>query len=237
MSTPSEPRPPHDGPALEPIRVLRPRRTDALAELMREFREETGAAPTAPRGPEPAGYESVTLPGPSAGSEALTQELPPVARATRRYAEAHAAPPGAGLRRAAVAVAVVAAAVIGFGGALLLRGENTDDKAAPAPGPPASASAAAPTPAPPQASAPVDPDGPGTLREGATGPEVTELQERLLRIPDVYRDGSTDGRYDPTLTAAVARFQLWYGIRGDETGVYGNDTRTALESRTAPATS
>ncbi|MEU0458977.1 peptidoglycan-binding protein, partial [Streptomyces sp. NPDC006129] len=45
MSTPSEPRPPHDGPALEPIRVLRPRRTDALAELMREFREETGAAP------------------------------------------------------------------------------------------------------------------------------------------------------------------------------------------------
>jgi murein L,D-transpeptidase YcbB/YkuD len=63
---------------------------------------------------------------------------------------------------------------------------------------------------------------------------VTELQERLLRIPDVYRDGSTSGRYDPTLTAAVARFQLWYGIRGDETGVYGNDTRLALESRTPP---
>ncbi|MGK5694969.1 peptidoglycan-binding domain-containing protein, partial [Streptomyces sp. URMC 128] len=81
-----------------------------------------------------------------------------------------------------------------------------------------------------------DPDGPGTLREGATGPEVTELQERLLRIPDVYRDGATDGRYDPTLTAAVARFQLWYGIRGDETGVYGDDTRLALESRTATAT-
>ncbi|WP_244207377.1 peptidoglycan-binding domain-containing protein, partial [Streptomyces swartbergensis] len=87
-----------------------------------------------------------------------------------------------------------------------------------------------PTPTPPAA----DPDGPGTLREGATGPEVTELQERLLRIPDVYRDGSTSGRYDPALTAAVARFQLWYGIRGDETGVYGNDTRLALESRTAP---
>ncbi|CAL9280992.1 peptidoglycan-binding domain-containing protein [Streptomyces olindensis] len=236
MSTPSEPRPPHDGPALEPIRVLRPRRTDALAELMREFREETGAAPTAPRGPEPGGYESVTLPGPPAGSEALTQELPPVARATRRSADAHTAPPGAGLRRAAVAVAVVAAAVIGFGGALLLRGEKTDDTAAPAPRPPASASASAPAPTPPQATAPVDPDGPGTLREGATGPEVTELQERLLRIPDVYRGGSTNGRYDPTLTAAVARFQLWYGIRGDETGVYGNDTRTALESRTPPTT-
>ncbi|MEU0459134.1 peptidoglycan-binding domain-containing protein, partial [Streptomyces sp. NPDC006129] len=161
----------------------------------------------------------------------------PVARATRRCADAHAAPPGAGLRRAAVAVAVVAAAVLGFGGALLLRGEKTDDQAAPAPRPPATAFAPTPTPTPPQATAPVDPDGPGTLREGATGPEVTELQERLLRIPDVYRGGSTSGRYDPTLTAAVARFQLWYGIRGDETGVYGDDTRTALESRTPPTTS
>ncbi|MFE7900270.1 peptidoglycan-binding protein [Streptomyces sp. NPDC057424] len=228
MSTPSEPRPPHDGPALEPIRVLRPRRTDALAELMREFRQDTGQ--------EPGGYESVALPGkPPAGSEALTQELPPVVRETRRRTDA--APPGAGLRRAAVAVAVLAAAVIGFGGALLLHGEKSDDSAAPVPAPPASAASTPdPTPTPP-ATAPVDPDGAGTLREGATGPEVTELQQRLLRIPDVYRDGSTSGRYDPTLTAAVARFQLWYGIRGDETGVYGNDTRAALESRTPAGTS
>ncbi len=228
MSTPSEPRPPHDGPALEPIRVLRPRRTDALEQLMREFREETGAASA---GHESGGYESVVLPGPPPGSEALTQELPPVARA---YEGGRAVRPGSGLRRLAVAVAVVAAAVIGFGGALLLRGEKTEDTAAPEPRPTVTASA--PTPAPP-AAAPADPDGPGTLREGATGPEVTELQERLLRIPDVYRDGSTSGSYDPTLTAAVARFQLWYGIRGDETGVYGNDTRTALESRTPPSTS
>ncbi|MEU3888924.1 peptidoglycan-binding domain-containing protein [Streptomyces sp. NPDC029041] len=232
MSTPSEPRPPQDGPALEPIRVLRPRRTDALAELMREFRQETGQ--------EPGGHHSVTLPGPPAGSEARTEELPPVARELRRPADA--VPPGAGLRRAAVAVAVLAAAVIGFGGALLLRGEHPDDHAAPAP-PRSAPSAPDPTPTPPPASpappaaAPVDPDGAGTLREGASGPEVTELQQRLLRIPDVYRDGSTSGRYDPTLTAAVARFQLWYGIRGDETGVYGNDTRAALESRTPAGTS
>ena len=227
MSTPSEPRQPHDGPALEPIRVLRPRRTDALAELMREYHEEIGSAPG---GNEPRGYESVALPRPAAGSEDLTQEIPPLSRESG-YGRAG---PGAGVRRTAVAVAVVAAAVIGFGGAaLLLPGENTDDKAtAPAPRPTASASAAAPTPTPTPPAA--DPDGPGTLREGATGPEVTELQERLLRIPDVYRDGSTSGSYDPTLTAAVARFQLWYGIRGDETGVYGNDTRLALESRTAP---
>ncbi|MGI5430610.1 peptidoglycan-binding domain-containing protein [Streptomyces sp. CA-179760] len=227
MSTPSESRQPHDGPALEPIRVLRPRRTDGLAELMREYREQNASASG---GPESGGYESVALPGPPPGSEAMTQEIPPVARAR---GDGHAVRPGSGLRRAAVAVAVVAAAVIGFGGALLLRGEKTEDTAAPAPRPTASAPASTPTPTPP-AAAPADPDGPGTLREGATGPEVTELQERLLRIPDVYRDGSTRGSYDPTLTAAVARFQLWYGIRGDETGVYGNDTRTALESRTAP---
>ncbi|GAP50847.1 peptidoglycan-binding domain-containing protein [Streptomyces azureus] len=231
MSTPSEPRQPHDDPALEPIRVLRPRRTDALAELMREYREEIGSAPDGnePGGYGPRGYESVALPRPPAGSEDLTQELPPLSR-ENGYGRAG---PGPGLRRTAVAVAVAAAAVIGFGGAaLLLPGENTDDKAAPAPRPTTSASASAPvlTPTPPA----VDPDGRGTLREGATGPEVTELQQRLLRIPDVYRDGSTSGRYDPTLTAAVARFQLWYGIRGDETGVYGNDTRLALESRTAP---
>ncbi|MGW5618530.1 peptidoglycan-binding domain-containing protein [Streptomyces sp. NPDC003877] len=234
MSTPSEPRPPHDAPPLEPIRVLRPRRTDALAELMREYDEETGRAAggSGADGHDFTGYESVTLPRPPAGSEALTQELPPVPPA---FGGGRGAPAGAGLRRAAVAVAVLAAAVLGFGGALLLRGGGaTADEAAPAPRPTRSdaASASAPAPSPPT----TDPDGPGTLREGAAGPEVADLQARLLRIPDVYRDGSTNGRYDPALTAAVARFQLWYGIRGDETGVYGDDTRAALESRTAPVT-
>jgi peptidoglycan hydrolase-like protein with peptidoglycan-binding domain len=118
---------------------------------------------------------------------------------------------------------VAAAAVAGFGGALLLTEHDAGDRAAPDPRP----STAAPvTPAPPA------PAEPGFLREGDSGPEVTELQERLLRIPDVYRPGTTDGRYDATLSAAVARFQLWYGIRGDETGVYGDDTRLVLESRT-----
>lgn len=63
-------------------------------------------------------------------------------------------------------------------------------------------------------------------------PRVTDLQQRLRRIPNVYDDGATDGRYDTVLTEAVARFQLWYGIRGDESGVYGDDTRRDLESRT-----
>ncbi|MEV6838421.1 peptidoglycan-binding domain-containing protein [Streptomyces sp. NPDC051133] len=214
MPTPPDPEQPHPGPVLEPVRVLRLRRFDALAELMREVR------------PDPVTYRPA-----GSAAEEETQELPPVP----------AAPGGTGsgraLRRAAVAVAVAAAALVGFGCALLLPGRQ-QAAATVRPTPPATtappATPATPTPtAAPTPTAVTDPDGPGTLRQGDTGPEVTELQERLLRIPDVYRDGSTGGTYDTTLTAAVARFQLWYGISGDETGVYGDDTRRALESRTA----
>lgn len=220
MPTPSDRGVPPDGLPIEPVRVLRPRRTDALAELLKDLP------------PRPAvGFESIALPGPPSGTEEATEELPPVRgqyRARPRDAPRGRVP---GLRRTAVAAAVTAAAVIGFGSALLLadRGEST---AAAAPRPSATAPAApAPTPTP-TASGPADPDGPGTLREGDSGPEVTDLQERLLRIPNVYDHGSTDGTYDATLAAAVARFQLWYGIRGDEDGVYGDDTRRDLESRT-----
>ncbi|MGW0598753.1 peptidoglycan-binding domain-containing protein [Streptomyces sp. NPDC002776] len=132
--------------------------------------------------------------------------------------------------RAAVAAALTAAALIGFGGALLLphdQDARPDSGAAPPPPPAASQPPAA------SVSAAPDPDGPRTPHEGDTGPEVTELQQRLLTVPDVYAPGPTTGRYDAGLTRAVARFQLWYGIRGDETGVPGDDTRLALESRTA----
>ncbi|CAM5595697.1 peptidoglycan-binding domain-containing protein [Streptomyces aurantiogriseus] len=208
MPTPAEPGQPHERPVLEPIRVLRPRNTDALAELFREMTQETGP------------YEAVRLPTGQPGTEADTQELPPVGR-RRPPAER-----GGGVHRVAVAaVAVLAAALLGFACALLLPGRGGQ---AAAQTPPATTPAPATTPP----AATTDPDGPGTLREGATGPEVIDLQQRLRRIPNVYDDGATDGRYDTVLTEAVARFQLWYGIRGDETGVYGDDTRRDLESRT-----
>ncbi|MEU6592819.1 peptidoglycan-binding domain-containing protein [Streptomyces sp. NPDC046881] len=238
MPTPPDPEQPPPGGVLEPVRVLRPRRFDALAELMREFRpdpvtfEPLGAAPQA-RTAHPA--------------EADTQELPPVPPPRPARSRPAATPatgtPGSrpGPRRAAVAVAVAAAALVGFGGALLLPGRQQAAATA-APSPPATTAPPATAPSPPapgaSAAAPTaptaatDPDGPGTLRQGDTGPEVTDLQQRLLRIPDVYRDGTASGTYDVTLTEAVARFQLWYGISGDETGVYGDDTRRALESRT-----
>ncbi|MFK4107378.1 peptidoglycan-binding protein [Streptomyces sp. NPDC002176] len=218
MPTPPDPERPRPARVVEPIRVLRARPTDALAELMRELMPEPGAGvrkepPTAP----PA--------------DADTEELPPVpsdddpGTATRARTGPRA-PSGSVHRRWAVGLGLAAATLLGFGGALLLPGRE-EATARPAP-PPAQATAAPATTAP----SATDPDGPGTLRQGDSGPQVTDLRRRLLRIPDVFHDGAATGAYDPQLTAAVARFQLWYGIRGDETGVYGDDTRRALESRT-----
>lgn len=105
-------------------------------------------------------------------------------------------------------------------------------------GPGAPQGAAPASPGAPSAAAPDAPGASaagGVLREGDSGPAVSELQSRLLRIPNVYAGGSVDGRFDQRLAAAVARFQVWYGVRGDESGEYGDATRRDLESRTALA--
>ncbi|MEV0224533.1 peptidoglycan-binding domain-containing protein [Streptomyces sp. NPDC050704] len=238
MPTPSDPEPPPSRSALEPTRVLRRHRPGALSELVRQVQERE-------RDPN-AGYEVVALPtaegaGPPRAAEDDTEELPPVVvdeeyakdrrggghgrSSARRSAHGRTSVFG----RAAIAVAAVVAALAGFSAALLLTWDRNTAEESQAPPPPA-ASAAPPAPPAPRPS--TDPDGAGTLREGDSGSEVSDLQDRLLRIPDVYEGGTTSGVYDATLTAAVARFQLWYGIRGDETGVYGDDTRTDLESRT-----
>lgn len=219
--------------------MVRRRRTEALAQLMREHEEAMAGMPE--------GYEAVPLPRPAPDVEEATEQLPPVAhrgRAERRQQRGRRGQSGRterrervgsgfgfgpNLRRAAIAVAVGAAALVGFGSALLLPGSAEGDEVRPAPSVTPPVTSSAPVPSAPAA---VDPDGDGTLREGDSGPEVTDLQERLLRIPDVYTHGATSGSYDTALTEAVARFQLWYGIRGDETGVYGDDTRKDLESRT-----
>ncbi|MEV0906913.1 peptidoglycan-binding domain-containing protein [Streptomyces hokutonensis] len=210
MSTPPEPGASSGGPVLEPARVLRRRRSDNLAELMRDTRRDTSV------------FESVPLPRPFSGSDDETQELPPV-RGDFRPVPSDS-PFGPGLRRAAITIGVSAAALVGFACALLLPGRGEASTAQPV---------TTPTPVTSSTSTgAADPDGTGTLREGDSGPEVTELEQRLLRIPNVYENGSTSGQYDATLKEAVARFQLWYGIRGDENGVYGDDTRKDLESRT-----
>jgi hypothetical protein len=223
---------------------MRRRRSGALSELVRQVQERERDLDE--------GYEVVAVPEPDTAAlprtaEDDTQELPPYIgdfdsldsydsyddqyqgdTDGRQVARTTAHGRTSLFRRTAIAIAAVAAALAGFSAALLLTWDRdaTDDKAQ---APPPAASSA---PAPSQPAA-ADPDGAGTLREGDSGPEVTDLQERLLRIPNVYEGGAASGTYDATLTAAVARFQVWYGIRGDESGVYGNDTRNDLESRTA----
>lgn len=282
MSKPPEPGRTAKRPTIEPTYVMRRRRTEALAELLREFEQfksanapddeyETVAvrpasasepAPTSASAPPPTPPPPPSTPAPRPApapkpapepkparerilprTEYETEELPPVmvgedfGAATlprdtghRRRRRRRPAPGDAsGLKGAVVAVGIGAAALLGFGAALLLPGGDTEKEArAVTPAAPPSAPATS-APAPDDRA---DPDGPGTLREGDRGPEVSELQRRLLRIPNVYDNGSTSGEYDVVLKEAVARFQLWYGIRGDETGVYGNDTRQDLESRT-----
>ncbi|MER6157006.1 peptidoglycan-binding domain-containing protein [Streptomyces sp. NPDC001868] len=258
MSKPPEPGRTAKRPTIEPTYVMRRRRTEALAELLREFEQYKGTdttndeyetvavpptptprpAPPPPPAPEPKPAPERILPR----TEYETEELPPVMvgedfgsdtvpRGERRQRRRAVPGGGSGLKRAAVVVGVGAAALLGFGAALLLPGGDTEKEARTVTPPPTPSAPAASAPAPAQNDA-VDPDGAGTLREGDSGAEVSELQQRLLRIPNVYDNGSTSGEYDAVLKEAVARFQLWYGIRGDETGVYGNDTRQDLESRT-----
>ncbi|WP_052808890.1 peptidoglycan-binding domain-containing protein [Streptomyces natalensis] len=112
---------------------------------------------------------------------------------------------------------------------------------APAPGDtPAPYRTAPPPPAPTRVSGSVDPasggrpsaapTGPIVLREGSSGPEVAELQNRLRQLGRY--PGPADGSYDADLRDAVARYQEAYGVTGDPTGVYGARTRASLESLT-----
>ncbi|WP_328401129.1 peptidoglycan-binding protein [Streptomyces sp. NBC_00390] len=69
-----------------------------------------------------------------------------------------------------------------------------------------------------------------TLRPGDSGPSVEELQRRLDQLR-LY-EGPFDGEYDADVEEAVRRYQWARGIDRDPEGVYGRDTRRALESET-----
>ncbi|WP_336052678.1 peptidoglycan-binding domain-containing protein [Streptomyces sp. CA2R101] len=103
---------------------------------------------------------------------------------------------------------------------------------APAPAPTRASGSVTRSPTPSSGSAvpSAPPTGPIVLREGATGPEVTELQERLRQV--ACYAGPDDGRYGTAVRAAVSRYQRTYGVTGDPDGVYGAPTRASLESRT-----
>ncbi|QTD98280.1 peptidoglycan-binding domain-containing protein [Streptomyces cyanogenus] len=68
------------------------------------------------------------------------------------------------------------------------------------------------------------------LRLGDTGPQVTELQQRLRQL-NLYGD-RVDGVFTRTVQDAVRNYQLARGIMGDVLGEYGPATRKSLEGET-----
>ncbi len=159
MPTPPESDAPDDRTALEPIRVLRPRRTDALAQLLDDIRQDKDYRSHTP----------LTAPLPHTPTDGETEELPPVPGSRTEklpVPDGNARPPrsvdrphlGPGQRRAAVVIGLAAAAVAGFGCSLLLPGPTEAAPAAPS----ASASAA-PTSAAPTSAGPSAPGATDTL--------------------------------------------------------------------------
>ncbi|MFE2880922.1 peptidoglycan-binding protein [Streptomyces roseus] len=108
---------------------------------------------------------------------------------------------------------------------------SASKSASPSASPSASRTSAPPSPTPststsrPQSPPPPAPKGP-TLRYGDSGPEVEKMQ-RLLAGRGYYR-GRINGKFDSRTENAVSDFQWQNGI-DDDWGVYGPQTRQALE--------
>lgn len=137
MPTPPASDAPDDRTALEPIRVLRMRNTDALAQLLDDIRQDE----------DHRGWAAVVAPVPRAPADGETEELPSVPGLADRPRL------GPGQRRAAVVIAVAAAAVVGFGCALLVPGATEAAPAAPSASASTASASATPTSAAPSATA------------------------------------------------------------------------------------
>ncbi|MDG4832852.1 L,D-transpeptidase family protein [Solwaraspora sp. WMMD1047] len=102
-------------------------------------------------------------------------------------------------------------------------GPGADESTGPTTAPPtrpAPSSPAAPTPSP----------TPQRLRLGATGPEVTALQERLTELG--YWNGGADGSFGSLTQQAVYALQKSAGIGRD--GIVGPNTEKALDQGARP---
>lgn len=88
------------------------------------------------------------------------------------------------------------------------------------------------TKAPTTAATPLADEAAGsTLRLGDSGAEVSELQRRLQEVW-AYR-GPEDGDYSERVEEAVAEYQRRVSVTSDPPGVYGPETRRALEAQTS----
>ena len=68
-----------------------------------------------------------------------------------------------------------------------------------------------------------------TLRQGMSGPEVSQLQQILAQTPAIYPEGLATGFYGPLTEAAVRRYQQREGLL--QTGVLDTATRNRLNSK------
>ncbi|MFF0570799.1 peptidoglycan-binding protein [Streptomyces sp. NPDC004041] len=82
----------------------------------------------------------------------------------------------------------------------------------------------------PSAAPPAELAGP-SLRPGDRGPEVGVLQNRLREV--WLYSGPSDQYYSDRVENAVAIYQSYKPIQGDPMGVYGPNTRRALEAETS----
>ncbi|MHB9862212.1 peptidoglycan-binding domain-containing protein [Streptomyces sp. YIM S03343] len=73
--------------------------------------------------------------------------------------------------------------------------------------------------------------GSAVLRRGDSGPEVVELQLRLKQL--WLFAGDADGKFDSHLDDSVRSYQWTRGLKQDPKGVYGAETRAALERETS----
>ncbi|QMU75666.1 peptidoglycan-binding protein [Streptacidiphilus sp. PB12-B1b] len=92
--------------------------------------------------------------------------------------------------------------------------------------PPASASGAPTATASPDSTAAAG--GDGSLSLGDSGPAVVTLQQELS---DLYIDPDLDanGTYGRRTENDVATFQMWYGVEGDPTGVFGPNSQARMD--------
>ena len=67
----------------------------------------------------------------------------------------------------------------------------------------------------------------GTLQLGDSGSAVETLQHELRELW-VAPGLKQDGYYGPATEAAVGEFQIWYGVQGDPSGVFGTNSQAAM---------
>lgn len=137
MPTPPASGSPDDRTALEPILVVRPRSTDALAQLLDEIRQDkdyrTHTTEAVPVPHTPTGGDTEELPPVPGG---MAEKLPAPGGDVRPARPADRPRLGPGHRRAALVIAVAAAAVAGFGCSLLIPSPTEATPAAPPASPP-----------------------------------------------------------------------------------------------------